>query len=190
MSSASEVSTKALLRRYWPAFAALVVLALLWSMHTLVFQPLAQRYQRQLADAGDVGASLDPRLAAAPLPPRVTDLLRRNSVATEDADRLSQSGFLATDLVRRLSDTAVECGIDVAASEPGVATQTPSTLEVRAHLRLHCRYEQFVELLDDIADERSLYRVERLSLLPLPGNRVDVEIWVARVLLKRGALAG
>ena len=188
MSSTPEVLAPSALRRYWPALAAVVVLTLLWSVHTFGFRPLAERYQQQLADAGDIGASLDPRLAAAPLPPRVTDLLRHNSVAGEDADRLSQSGFLATDLVRRLSETAVECGIDVAASEPGTATQTPTTLEVRAHLRLHCRYAQFVELLDDLASERSLYRIERMSLLPLPDNRVDIELWVARVLLKRGAI--
>jgi hypothetical protein len=175
------------LRRFWPALVSLLVLAVLWTVHTLGFQPLAVRYQHQLADGGDIGASLDPRLAAAPLPPRVTDLLRRNSVASEDADRLSQSGFLATDLVRRLSETAVQCGIDVAASEPGTATQTPTTLEVRAHLRLHCRYAQFVELFDDLAEEHSLYRVERLSVLPLPNGRIDVDLWVARVLLKRGA---
>lgn len=174
------------LRRFWPALASLLVLAALWAVHTLGFQPLAARYQRQLADAGDIGASLDPRLAAAPLPPRVTDLLRRNSVASEDAERLSQSGFLATDLVRRLSETAVACGIDVAASEPGTATQTPTTLEVRAHVRLHCRYAQFVGLLDALAAERSLYRIERLSALPLPNGVIDVDLWVARVLLKRG----
>lgn len=176
------------LRRFWPALVSLLVLTLFALVHSFGFRPLAERYQRQLADAGDIGASLDPRLAAAPLPPRVTDLLRRNSVAAADADRLSQSGFLATDLVRRLSETAVECGIDVAASEPGVATQTPSTLEVRAHLRLHCRYDQFVELLDDLAEEHSLYRVERLSLLPAGINQLDAEIWVARVLLKRGVV--
>ncbi len=176
----------ATLRRYWPALAALLVLALLWAVHSLVFAPLAARYRHQLADAGEIGASLDPRLAEAPLPPRVTDLLRQNSVAAADAERLSRSGFLATDLVRRISDTAAECGIEVAASEPGLASQTPTTLEVRAHLRLRCRYAEFVELLDDLADEHSFYRIERLSILPSGGGQIDAEIWVARILLKRG----
>lgn len=175
------------LRRYWPALAALSVLGLLWAVHSFSFAPLATRYRAQLADAGEIGASLDPRLAEAPLPPRVTDLLRQNSVAAADADRLSRSGFLATDLVRRISNTAVECGIEVAASEPGLATQTKSTLEVRAHLRLRCRYAQFVELLDDLAMEHSLYRLERMSLSPTGAGQVDAEIWVARILLKRGA---
>ena len=174
------------LRRHWPALVSLLVLALLWSVQTLGFGPLANRYRLQLAAAGEIGASLDPRLALAPLPPRVSELLQRNSVAAADADRLSQSGFLATDLVRRLSEIAVGCGIDVAGSEPGVATQTLTTLEVRAHLHLRCRYPQFVELLGDLAEERALYRMERMAVTPQPNGVLETELWVARVLLKRG----
>jgi hypothetical protein len=174
------------LRRYWPALASLLVLALLWAVHSLAFAPLATRYRAQLASAGEIGASIDPRLAEAPLPPRVTDLLRQNSVASEDADRLARSGFLATDLVRRLSDSAVECGIEVAASEPGLASQSQSTLEVRAHLRLRCRYAQLVELLDDLAKEHSFYRVERMAIQAGGAGQIDAEIWMARILLKRG----
>ncbi len=175
------------LRRFWPALVCLIVLALLWLVHSLGFAPLATRYRKQLAGAGDLGASLDPSLVAAPLPPRVVDLMRRNSVADADAARLGESGFLATDLVRRVAETAVGCGIDVAASEPGATTQTVNTLEVRARLRMHCRYDQLVELLDDLAEEHSLYRVEQLSLVPLPRGLVDADLWVARVLLKRAA---
>jgi hypothetical protein len=171
--------------RFWPALAALLVLALLWLVHTLGFAPLAARYRAQLAAAGEVGASLDPRLAAPPLPPRVVDLLRTNSVAASEADRLSQSGSLATDLVRRVSERAAGRGIDVAGSEPGVATQTASTLEVRAHLKLHCRYAQFVELLGDLAGEHALYHLERMTITPQANGLTETELWVARVLLKR-----
>lgn len=174
------------LRRYWPALASLLVLALLWSAQTLGFGPLAARYRAQLAAAGAVGASLDPRLASAPVPPRVNDLLRHNSVAAADADRLDQSGFLAIDLVRRVSATAVDCGIDVSGSEPGVVTQTPTTLEVRAHLRFRCRYAQFVELLGDLSEVHMLYRIERMAIMPRPNGLTDAELWVARVVLKRG----
>lgn len=171
--------------RIWPALASLLVLALLWLVHTIGFGPLAAHYRTQLAAAGEIGASLDPRLASPPLPPRVLELLRSNSVAAADADRLSQSGFLATDLVRRLSERAVGRGIDVAGSEPGVATQTATTLEVRAHLKLRCRYAQFVELLGDLAGEHSLYHVERMTITPQPNGLTVTELWVARVLLKR-----
>lgn len=175
------------LRRFWPALVSAILLAQLWIVHTLGFRPLAVRYRAQLATAGEIGASLDPSLALAPLPPRVIDLLRRNSVAAEDAEGLSQSGFLATDLVRRISETAGAFGIDVAASEPGVATQSTSSLEVRAHLRLRCHYDQFIRLLDALAAGRSFFRIERMSLTPRPDGLTDVELWVARLLFKRGA---
>jgi hypothetical protein len=174
-------------RRFWPALVCLLVLALLAVVHTAGFGPLAARYRRQLAGAGEMGASLDPSLSAAPLPPRVVELLRRNSLATTDAGRMSESGFLATDLVRRIAETAVECGIDVAGSEPGATTQTVNTLEVRARLHMRGRYDQLVELLDDLAKERTLYRVEQLSLNPLPLGLVEADLVVARVLLKRSA---
>ena len=173
------------LLRFWPALASLLVLALLWFVQSIGFGPLAARYRTQLEAAGEIGASLDPRLASAPLPPRVLELLRRNSVAAADADRLSQSGFLATDLVRRVSETAVGRGIDVAGSEPGVATQTATTLEVRAHLKLRCRYAQFVELLGDLAGEHALYHIERMTIAPQANGLTETELWVARILLKR-----
>ena len=173
------------LRRFWPALAALLMMVLLASVHSLVFSPLAGRYRQQLEAAGELGAPLDPRLVLAPLPPRVTDMLRKNSLSEAEANQQSQSGFLATDLVRRLAGAAVGVGIDVAASEPGSVAQTASTVEVRAGLRLRGRYAQIVKLLDALANERSLYRIERLSLAPLPGGLVESKLEVARVFLKR-----
>src|SRR5262249_30112104 len=143
-------------RRFWPALASLVVLALLSSVHSLVFAPLAARYRQLLDDAGEMGAPLDARLALAPLPPRVTQLVRANSVTAPEAEQQSQSGFLATDLVRRIARSAVARGMDVAASEPGAVAQTPGTVEVRAELRLRGRYAQLVLLLDDLSREHSL----------------------------------
>jgi len=174
------------LRRFWAALVALAVLALLSSVHSLRFGPLAAQYHQLLHDAGEMGAPLDARLGLAPLPPRVTELLRRNSLSPAEADRLGQSGFLATDLVRRVAATAVDCGIDVAASEPGTVAQTLGTVEVRAELRLHGRYAQIVELLDRLSRERSLYRIEEFSLAPMPGGSIEAKIELARVLLKRG----
>lgn len=181
------MSYPSLLRRSWAALLALLVGSGLWSVHTLSFGPLAARYRTQLTQAGEIGASLDPRLAAAPLPPRVIDLLRINSVAAADAGGLSQSGFLATDLVRRVSEKAVACGIDVAASKPGTGSQTATTLEVRAELRLRGSYQQVVRLLDDLASEGTFYRVEELSVVPLSGGIVQADLQLARMLLKRGA---
>ena len=175
--------------RVLPAIAALLVGLTLWVVHTTGFSPQATRYRQLLLEAGEMGATLDPRLAVAPLPPRVTDFFRRNSVAAADADRLAQSGFLATDLVRRVSETAAECAIAVAGSQPGAATQTAASIEVRAHLELQGRYEQIVELLDDLAREGALYRVEELAVTPLPGGRVRADLEITRMLLKRGRAA-
>jgi len=58
-------------------------------------------------------------------------------------------------------------------------------VEVRAQLRLRGRYAQIVRLLDALASEHSLYRIERLSLVPLPGGLVESKLEVARVFLKR-----
>lgn len=180
------MSAAASLPRTWPALAALVLGAALWSVHSASFAPLAARYRKLLVQAGEMGATFDPRLAAAPLPPRVTDLFRANSVAAADAERLALSGSLATDLVRRVSEAARGRGIEVAASQPGSAAQTAAAVEVRAQLVLQGRYEQIVGLLDALAREGALYRVEELSLAPLEGTRVQAELQIARMLLKRG----
>jgi len=176
-----------LLRRQVPTLVSLLVLALLWLVQTVAFAPLAARYRSLIAAGGDVGASLDPTLAATPPPPRVADLLRRNSVGEGDAERLSQSGFLATDLVRRLSEVAHAKGIEVASSEPGAATQTATTVEGRAHLKLRCRYSELVSLLGRLSAEQSLYRIERMAVVPRASGGADAELWVAQVLLKRGS---
>jgi hypothetical protein len=112
-------------------------------------------------------------------------MLRKNSLSEAEANQLSQSGFLATDLVRRLAGAAVACGIDVAASQPGTVAQTATTIEVRAEVRLRGRYALVVKLLDTLARERSLYRVERLSIAPLGNGVVESRLEVARVFLKR-----
>lgn len=172
--------------RYLPALAAVLIGVCLWVFHTTLFAPLASRYRTLLLEAGEMGAILDPRLAVAPLPPRVTDLFRQNSVATADADRLAQSGFLATDLVRRVSETAAKCEITVASSQPGTITQSATSIEVRARLELQGRYEQIVQLLDHLSREGGLYRVDELTIASLPGGRVRANFQLARVLLKRG----
>jgi hypothetical protein len=174
------------LRPHLPAIASVLVLALLWLVQTVAFAPLASRYRTLLAATGEMGASLDPGLASAPPPPRVGELLRKNSVTDAEANHLSQSGFLATDLMRRLSEAAHANGIEVAGSEPGVATQTPTTVEIRAHLKLRCHYDDFVSLLAALAGKHALYRIERMAVVPRPGGGTEAEIWVAQVLLKRG----
>ena len=183
------MTARAAVVRFGPALAALLLGACLWVFHSMAFAPLAARYRSLLLEAGEMGATLDPRLAVAPLPPRVTELFRLNSVAIADADRLAQSGFLATDLVRRVSETATRRAITVTSSQPGAATQTATAIEVRARLELQGRYEQIVKLLDDLSREGALYRVDELSIVALPGGRVSTHLMLSRRLLKRGGPA-
>ena len=177
--------TSAPIRRHWAAILAVLLAAGLWAVDSLSFAPLAAHYRRQLTAAGEIGASLDPRLAVAPLPPRVTQLFQANSVAPTDAERLSQSGSHVTDLVRRVSEIAVANGLDVVSSQPGAASHTTSTLEVRAQLRLHGRYEQVVRLLDQLAREGTFYRLESLSLAPLDRGGIEANLHLTRMLMKR-----
>lgn len=183
------MNTATPIRRYWAPVLALVVGAGFWSAHTLSFSPLAAQYRKQLAAAGEIGASLDPRLAVAPLPPRVTHLFQANSVSPADAERLSQSGFYATDLVRHVSEVAVANGLDVAASQPGATAHTLTTLEVRAQLRLQGRYEAIVRLLDQLAREGTFYRIEALALAPLEKGGVEAQLQLTRMRMKRGGAA-
>jgi Cu/Ag efflux pump CusA len=125
-------------------------------------------------------------LAVAPLPPRVTHIFQVNSVSNADAERMSQSGFYATDLVRRVSEIAVANGLDVAASQPGSASHTTTTIEVRAELRLQGRYEQVVRLLDQLAHEGEFYRLEAMTLAPLAKGGVEADLQITRMLMKRG----
>lgn len=177
--------TDAPIRRHWAAILALLLAAGWWAVHSLSFAPLAVHYRRQLTAAGEIGASLDPRLAVAPLPPRVTQLFQANSVPPADAERLSQSGFYATDLVRRVSEIAVANGLDVSSSQPGATSHTTSTLEVRAQLRLRGRYEQLVRLVDQLAREGTFYKLEALSLAPLDHGGIEANLHLARMLMKR-----
>ena len=172
--------------RFWTAIVALLLGAGMWFAHTWSFSPLASQYRKQLRAAGEIGASLDPRLAVAPLPPRVTHLFQVNSVTNADAERMSQAGFYGTDLVRRISEIAVANGLDVAASQPGAASHTASTIEVRAELRLRGRYEQLVRLLDQLAHEGAFYRLDAMSLAPLENGAVEADLQVTRMLMKRG----
>ena len=181
--------TNAPIRRHWAAILAVLLAAGLWAVDSFSFAPLAAHYRRQLTAAGEIGASLDPRLAVAPLPPRVTRLFQENSVSAADAERLSQSGFYGTDLVRRVSEIAVANGLDVVSSQPAATSHTTSTLEVRAQLRLHGRYEQIVRLLDQLAREGTFYKLEALSLAPLDHGGIDANLHLTRMLMKRGGPA-
>lgn len=176
-------------RRFAPALFAVLVLALFMLVHALAFTPMAAHYRRLLAAAGTVGASIDPSLAPPPVPAPVTLFLQQNSVEASEAGRRADSGELATDLVRRVSEAADACGLEVVESTPGVANRTQGPLEVRAHVRLQGRYEQVVALLERLDGDRALYRIDRMNLSGAETGRAELELWLARMLIERGEAA-
>jgi len=172
-------------RRQVPMLAALAMGLVFLGVHTFVFQPLEQRYRRALVAAGPMGATLDPSQTTQALPPRVYTLLIENARPTSEVERAAQSGALAGELMQTLSGVAGRHGLDVVVSEPGLLTEQPTQLQVRAHLRMRGRYAGVVSFLEDLSRQPGLYRIERLLLEPDDDGRLEIELNVARLLLKR-----
>lgn len=165
--------------------AALAAGLVFLGIHSLVFKPLESRYRRALLAAGPMGATLDPSQTTQALPPRVYTLLIENARPASEVDHAAQSGALAGELMQALSGVAGRHGLDVVVSEPGVLTQQPTRVQVRAHLRMRGRYVGLVGFLDDLSRQPGLYRVERMLVDPGEDALQDIELNVAQLLLKR-----
>ena len=173
------------LRSRWPLLLSGAVLLVFAIVHTLLFQPVAKRYQDALARAGAVGAALRGSEGAPALPPRVFTLLMTNSLPANEADQKGASGALGAELVQQLSAMAGRHGLEVVVAEPGVLSQMNSAVEVRAHLKVRGGYAGLVGLLDEMARGGRLILVERFSVLPATSGRYDIELWVSSCLLRR-----
>ena len=75
--------------------------------------------------------------------------------------------------------------IAVIVTEPGPVTQQNESVVVRAHLRLRCRYDQFVELLDAITRGPKLYSVDRFTISSEASGAQILELWISRLILKQ-----
>jgi hypothetical protein len=173
-------------RRQAPIFGSLVVLAVFLFLHAFAFSPLAGRYQRALSQAGSLGAILDPRGVSTPaMPPRVYTLLMDNSLPAAEADRKGTSGALGAELVQSLSSVATQHGLELVIAEPGLLTQQETSVEARAHLRVRGSYSSFAGFLDDLSRGGKLVRVERFNMEESSPGRCDIDLYVARLVLKR-----
>ena len=174
-------------RRQWPLFAALAVCAVFVLVHSLVFQPQAAHYRAAIVKAGALGLMVDPARPAqlTSLPVKVFSLLVGNSLSPAEADARSQSGTLGAEMAQRLSSMAVRRGLEIVIAEPGVLTQQPGSIEVRAHLRLRGSYTAYVGLVDDLAHSDRLWAIERFTIVPVAPGRDDFEVWMASCMLKR-----
>jgi hypothetical protein len=175
------------MRRQAPLTAAFVACALFLIVHTLVFQPRAARYRAVIAEAAKVGLVVDPSRPGErqPMPVRVFTLLIGNSLSPAEADARTQSGTLGAAMAQTLSSMAARRGLEIVVAEPGVLSQLPGSIEIRAHLRLRGSYGAFVGLVDDLARSDRLWLIERFAIVQAAPGRDDFEVWMASCLLKR-----
>ena len=76
-------------------------------------------------------------------------------------------------------------GIQVVATEPGTVSQQPTSVQVRAHLKIRCRYGQFVDLLGEMAHTNRLYSVDRFQMNADESGNQLLELWMSRYVLKQ-----
>ena len=171
-------------RKQWPLVGAVFVFLGFLLVHQLVFAPTADRYQRALARAGELGLSLDPNDTPQMVPPRVNALLSDNAMRSDEAKRQGDSGALSAALLQDVSTIVRRHGLEVIVTEPGPTTQQGRSVQVRAQFRLRGPYASFVAFLGDLATDSRLYAVDRFSLQPAGGSNQIIELDVSRYILK------
>ena len=78
--------------------------------------------------------------------------------------------------------------MDIVFTEPGAVDQKPSSVEIHAHFRFSCEFDQFIGFLEDAARSGHLLAVERFKLEARDQGPVDLELWMSRLILKQGAI--
>jgi hypothetical protein len=175
----------AVLRRHWPLIGALGIYAVFTLTHQFLFLPAAQRYQRAVKQASDLGMPLNPGSAPAMLPPRLFALLSDNALPAAEAQEQGNSGELTAQLLEDLTTLMSRHGIQVIATEPGTVSQQPNSVQIRAHLRLRCTYHAYLTMLEDLARSNKLFAIDRFMLDADETGNQSIEVWVSRYILKR-----
>jgi hypothetical protein len=174
-----------LVRKSWlPATALLAFLAFA-AIHAAAFRPLRDRYQSDVRQAVELGMPLDGSSAPAAVPARILSLLAGNSLDAAVAEERGTSGVLTAGLIDETARLAARHGLEVRATEQGLVTQLPSSVQVRAHLRLRGRYASFVGLLGELARSNRLIAVGRVAVHPGPDASQDIDLWASQLVLKR-----
>jgi hypothetical protein len=174
-----------LARRNWQAVAALLVCLGFAAANAAAFQPVLARYRASLRQAAELGMPLDATGTQPAASPRTTALLAGNSLNTSVAEEQGTSGALTAGLLDEVTRLVAKCGLEVVATEQGLVTQLPSSVQVRAHLKLRGRYAAFVDLLSEFSRSGSLVAVDRFTLQAGAGGSEDIEIWMSQLILKR-----
>jgi type II secretion system (T2SS) protein M len=174
------------LRGYWPLIGAILLFAVLFTVDRMWFQPTAQRHAAAIKLAIELGMPLDPDQMPRLIPPRLFALLGDNSMPGPRAQEAAGSGTLTAEFLGELTRIMSNRDIQILSTDPAPITQDERQVVVRAHIRLRCRYPDFVLLLDDFARNQRLFGVERFVLAPDPSGAVSAELWMSKLIFKSG----
>jgi hypothetical protein len=174
-----------LARRNWQALAAVLVFLVSAGVHEAGVRPLLARYQKDVQRAVALGMPLEGAGAPPTASSRVTALISSNSLAAAEAEEQGSSGGLTSALLDRLTRLSAKSGLEVVGTEQGLVTQLPTTVLVRAHLKLRGSFAEFVDLLDTLSRSGALISVDRFTLHARQDEGEDIEVWMSQLVLKR-----
>jgi hypothetical protein len=173
------------LRRYWQPLIAVAALLGFLVAHFFVFQTAQSRLDAAIRRTQALGGPADPEHPRPTMPSRVATLLADNAKPENVARREGESGALAAELLEQLSEIANRHGMEVVATEPSATVQQDRAVQIKAHVRARCSYQQFVGFLDELSRGKSLISVDRFSLESRGSVRRELDLYVTRYLIKR-----
>lgn len=173
------------LRRHWQAVVSVLALVAFLVAHLLIFQPASRRYQSAIKHAAGLGLALETDNPPPMMPPRVVALLTDNSLPSTAAGMERESGALTAALLEDVAQLTTKHGMRVMSTEPGATAQEAKAVQVRAHLKIQCSFQQFVAFLDGLSQSDRLIAVDRFELVSTGASRVALDLWVTRYILKQ-----
>jgi hypothetical protein len=174
-----------LLRKNGPPLAALLIFLGFASLHALAVRPLLARYRQGVRQAVELGMPLDGSTAPVAASASVLALFAATSLDPVAAEARGTSGALTAALLDQVTRLAAERELEVRATEQGLVTQLPASVQVRAHLRLRGTYASFVGLLGELGRSNLLVSVDRFTIQPGTGPSREIDVWLSQLILKR-----
>ena len=174
-----------LARRNWQALAALLVFLVFAGAHAAAFRPALVRYRKDVRRAVELGMPIEATGAPPVASVRIGALLDGNSLNASVAEEQGASGVLTAGLLDEVTRLVARAGLEVLTTEQGLVTQLPTSVQVRAHLKLRGSYPAFVGLVGGLARSGSLLALDRFTVQGGAGAERDIEVWVSQLILKR-----
>jgi len=173
------------IRSRWQLWVAAAIGIVFVLLHLAVYLPLKARLNAAETRARSLGIAFDPESPPETMAPRVVSLIAGNSMPPDEAQRRGTSGGLTADLFDAIAAAANRSGVTLSATEPGIAIQQDQWVLVKAHVRATCTYSEFLHMLDALARGDQLISVDRFSIVRASGSRLQLELWLSRLVLKQ-----